>query len=46
MGAWNVLSPELAGFLVVLMVYMQYRKRNLLALNLVEGLLTYIPPLE
>jgi hypothetical protein len=35
MATWNILSPELAGFLVVLLIYMQYRKRNLFSLNIV-----------
>jgi len=46
MASWNVLSPELAGFLIVLMVYIQFRKRNLISLNIVEGLLTYVPPMD
>lgn len=45
-STWNILSPELAGFLIVLMLYMQYRKRNLFSLNIVAGLVTYIPPIE
>ena len=46
MANWNVLSPEFAGFLIVLMLYMQQRKKSSFSINIVNGLITYIPPLD
>lgn len=44
--AWNLVSVELALFVGVLYLYMQFRKANVLSLRPVKGLTAYVPPLD
>ena len=46
MAAWNVLSFELVIFIAVLLAYMNLRRKNFISLMLVEGLKTYVPPID
>lgn len=44
--AWNILSFELIVFVGVLVLYMNLRRKSFLSLKLVQGLTTYVPPIE
>ena len=44
--SWHILSVELAVFVAILIIYMRIRTTKFISLNLVRGMITYVPPLE
>lgn len=46
MSSWHILSPELLIFIVILIIYMKIRSKQFLSVKVVEGLKTYVPPVD
>lgn len=44
--SWNILSFELVVFIGILILYMNLRRKSFFSLKLVQGLTTYVPPIE
>lgn len=44
--SWHILSAELGIFVAILVIYMRIRTTKFISLNLVRGMVTYVPPLE
>ena len=44
--SWHILSVELGIFVAILVLYMRIRTTKFISLNLVRGMVTYVPPIE